>query len=630
MKAVYLRWATMLALSLMIAACGSSSGPVTEKTSAVSISISQQSQAQKGVVKSPAALAALYTLRITVSAPDYYHVYPDVPLTGTGVVKFTILVPNGLQRTFFVELLDANGLPVYYGSTTANLDGSAISLAVEVSNPFYAVTYDGNGHGGGSVPVDPMRYMPAQTVTVLDNTGALVKSGYSFSGWNTQANGTGTTYTLEQTFIMGAENITLYAVWTANSTYTVTYIGNGNTVGSVPVDATNYQPGQTFTVLGNTDNLGRSGYAFTGWNTQANGSGTTYTPAQTFSMGTENITLYAMWTASPTGSVTYDGNGHTSGAVPVDSISYQPGQTVTVLGNTGNLVKSGYSFKGWNTQANGEGTIYSPAQTFSMSAGNIILYAMWSANPSYSVVYSGNGHTGGAVPTDANSYQQGQTVTVLGNTGNLLRSGYSFAGWNTQANGTGTTYTPEQTFTMGAANITLYAVWTTNPAYSVTYFGNGHDSGTVPVDPNHYQPGQMVTVLDNTGKLQSSWFSFAGWNTRADGSGIAYKPGQTFSMGAANVTMYAVWVLTGEPTYTVTYDGNGNDGGSVPVDSNNYTLGQTVGVLDNYGGLVKSGYYLSEWNTRADGSGTFYYVGDDSFIMGPENVTLYAIWGGAY
>ena len=80
-----------------------------------------------------------------------------------------------------------------------------------------------------------------------------------------------------------------------DSTSTITYDGNGNTGGSVPVDSTNYSSGQTVTVLGNTGTLAKTGYLFTGWNTQSNGSGTTYTQGQTFAMGSSNVTLYAMW-----------------------------------------------------------------------------------------------------------------------------------------------------------------------------------------------------------------------------------------------------------------------------------------------------------------------------------------------
>ncbi len=495
--------------------------------------------------------------------------------------------------------------------------------AIWTANPTYTVTYDGNGNTGGSVPVDYTNYVPGQTVTVLGNTGNLVKTNYSFAGWNTQADGSGASYPQSQTFAMGAANVTLYAIWTANPTYTVTYNGNGNTGGIVPVDSTNYEQGQTVTVLGNTGNLVKTGYSFTGWNTQTDGSGATYTQAQTFMMGVANVTLYAIWTANPTYTVTYNGNGNTGGIVPVDSTNYEHGQTVTVLGNTGNLVKTNYSFAGWNTLANGTGTVYTQSQTFTMGAANITLYAMWTANPTYTVTYNGNGNTGGGVPVDSTNYQQGQTVTVLGNTGNLVKTGYSFANWNTLADGSGVTYPQAQTFIMGAANVTLYAMWTANPTYTVTYNGNGNTGGSVPVDSNNYQQGQTVTVLGNTGNLVKTGYSFANWNTLANGTGTTYTPSQTFTMGAANITLYAKW--TANTTYTVTYKGNGNTDGSVPVDSNKYVNGQTVTVLGNTGNLVKTGYSFANWNTKANGTGTT-YTPSQTFTMGATNITLYAKW----
>lgn len=86
----------------------------------------------------------------------------------------------------------------------------------------YTVTYDGNTSDGGTVPTDSNDYSESDTVTVLGNTGSLTKTGYTFSGWNTAANGSGTTYAADDTFSMPAENITLYAVWAEDSTVSVT------------------------------------------------------------------------------------------------------------------------------------------------------------------------------------------------------------------------------------------------------------------------------------------------------------------------------------------------------------------------------------------------------------------------
>lgn len=89
-----------------------------------------------------------------------------------------------------------------------------------------------------------------------------------------------------------------------------------------------------------------------------------------------------------------------------------------------------------------------------------ILYSgCGSGTASYSVTYNGNENTGGSVPVDTLSYANGATVTVLGNTGSLVRTDYYFERWNTQADGEGTNYDTDDTFTIGTANVILYAKW---------------------------------------------------------------------------------------------------------------------------------------------------------------------------
>ena len=154
--------------------------------------------------------------------------------------------------------------------------------------------------------------------------------------------------------------------------------------------------------------------------------------------------------------VTYDDNDSSSGAVPTDSNSYLPLAQITVKTNSGTLAKTGYSFGGWNTAANGSGTTYAPGAKISASA-DITLYALWVAE--YTVTYNGNGNTGGEVPTDANTYNNGEAVTVATNSGTLVKSGSTFSGWNTAADGSGITYPVSSSFAMGAANVVLYALW---------------------------------------------------------------------------------------------------------------------------------------------------------------------------
>lgn len=224
------------------------------------------------------------------------------------------------------------------------------------------------------------------------------------------------------------------------------------------------------TVLGNTGNLVRANYTFIGWNSAADGSGTTHQPGTTFTMGSSDIVLYALWTQNTTYTVAYNGNGDTGGTIPVDNNRYEAGQTVTVLGNTGSLVKTGYVFSGWNTASNGSGTVYQPGATFAIASGNVTLYAQWAT--ALKVSYSGNGNSSGTAPTDSNFYASGATVTAMGNTGSLARTGYTFVGWNTAADGSGSEYLPGATFTIGAGSVTLYADWVRYYLYTADYYAN--------------------------------------------------------------------------------------------------------------------------------------------------------------
>jgi hypothetical protein len=77
----------------------------------------------------------------------------------------------------------------------------------------YTVTYDGTEADGGSVPIDTMKYTEGQIVTVLGNTGNLVKSRDSFMNLNTHPYGIEITYIGGDTFTMGLGDVTLYAQW---------------------------------------------------------------------------------------------------------------------------------------------------------------------------------------------------------------------------------------------------------------------------------------------------------------------------------------------------------------------------------------------------------------------------------
>ncbi|MDX1357854.1 MAG: InlB B-repeat-containing protein, partial [Clostridia bacterium] len=227
-------------------------------------------------------------------------------------------------------------------------------------------------------------------------------------------------------------------------------------------------------VLGKAD-LAKENHGFSGWNTSAAGSGSSYIEGDTFIIGAADVELYAQWTEDPSYTVTYDGNTNDTGTAPVDSESpYYTGEEVTVLGEN-DLAKNNHSFLGWNTAADGSGLSYSSGDIFTMASGNVILYAQWEEDPSYYIIYDGNGHEEGEPPVDLdNPYYVGEAVIALGpNT--MLREHFGFDGWNTQPDGEGTDYNAGDVLSMPEGGIVLYARWLP-VSYTVTYHEGLHGS----------------------------------------------------------------------------------------------------------------------------------------------------------
>lgn len=192
-------------------------------------------------------------------------------------------------------------------------------------------------------------------------------------------------------------------------------------------------------------------------------SGTGSSLRITFSMKTtggytsrlDDIILTGTSAAPTTYTVTYDGNGNTSGSVPSDATAYSSGATVTVKGNTGSLAKTGYTFGGWNTKDDGTGINYTAGSgTFSISA-NTTLYAKWTPNK-YTVVWKSNGST---ARTDSNvDHGTAKTPPTI----SPLPCGDKLVGWTDAADGayvhgTSTLYTTATITITG--DKTFYAVF---------------------------------------------------------------------------------------------------------------------------------------------------------------------------
>ncbi|MBR0133865.1 InlB B-repeat-containing protein, partial [Candidatus Saccharibacteria bacterium] len=146
--------------------------------------------------------------------------------------------------------------------------------------------------------------------------------------------------------------------------------------------------------------------------------------------------------------IVYNANGGTGTMSDTTGVT---DQTVQVATNS--FTRAGYTFTGWNTKADGSGTDYSEGADYALTATNLALYAQWSANPS-KIVYDANGGEG--LVTDTEGVTD-QTVKVATNT--FTRDGYTFVGWNTKADGTGTSFSENSNYILTADNIVLYAQW---------------------------------------------------------------------------------------------------------------------------------------------------------------------------
>jgi uncharacterized repeat protein (TIGR02543 family) len=346
---------------------------------------------------------------------------------------------------------------------TVIVDISSVTNAVEngqqqahmtLVDDDFTVTFQTDGTPGAS--------LDGETVQTVVRGGdcspvtANAPNGYVFTGWSGGATGTANPLTVT--------NVTSNLLITANfgQTYTITYNGNGHTGGTVPPEQIKIED-IDITLAVNSGELSKTGYVFAGWNTAADGTGTDYAEGATYTLNA-SLVLYAKWTQLPTYTVSYDGNQATSGTVPANQVKTQ-GINLILATNTGNLARTGYNFIGWNTKPDGTGTAYTPGGIYSVDA-SVTLYAAWTSLPTYTVTYDPNQADSGTVPP-VQIKIQGTDLTVAGNIGNLERTGYTFTGWNTEPDGTGTAYNPGDLYSIDAS-ITLYATW--KPQHNIFFY----------------------------------------------------------------------------------------------------------------------------------------------------------------
>jgi uncharacterized repeat protein (TIGR02543 family) len=475
-------------------------------------------------------------------------------------------------------------------------DGAAGTIVLQFIAPTYTATYSYDSATGGNSVTSADYTMASVALTLPSPT----KTGYVFDGWYSDAGLTTLVGAAGASYTPSAD-ITLYAKWSTAPNQTVIFNANGGS-GSMTSQVANVATNLT------ANTFTRSGYTFAGWATAANGSGTQYADQASYPF-TSGTTLYAKWSAIPNKTVTFDANDGTG----TPATSTQAANVATNL--TANaFTRSGYTFAGWNTAANGSGTAYANQASYSFAA-DTRLYAQWTA-VNRTITYSSGSHTSGSVPTDAATYIIGNTVAILGNSGSLARTGYTFAGWTVASDGSGTVLVSGSTLTMGSANITVYAKWTAN-TYTITYNANGATGSPTDATANYTTAGTAVT-LSTVGTMVKAGHTFNGWATTASGTPIAGTYTTT-----ANVTLYAQWSIN---TISVTYDkgiASSATFNTFPgsAQTGNYgtrvNLNSTVDLSVTIGSDV---YQFVGWN-----DGNTIYAAGTSYLL-DSNVTMTAVW----
>ena len=429
----------------------------------------------------------------------------------------------------------ADGSGAHYddGASVVSLtaeDNGVVTLYAQWSvNPFY-IKYDGNGATSGDMATTNCEY--DQTCTLRENT--FVRYGYDFAGW--KYNDVNYENKADVTNLVESGTVTMVAQWVLHD-YSITYLDLTSEELSALNNPTSYNvETPSFTLKKPNDRYDADGdktQHFEGWREETIILPDVTLPAEN---GLGDKIFRAIWSdvATPTYNAYYDYDG---GDVEVaNPTTFTKFDTFTLNEPT----KEGYTFTGWT------GTDVAAAETkpYTVPTGvrhDLEFTAHYREN-NYTIVFDGNEATSGTTASMSVKYDEAQNLTANG----FARTGYTFDGWSTQADGEGTSYADEQEVKNLAADdgatITLYAKW--NPTQYTIIFHANNDN----VENPDAMAAQVVTYDVETAlnPIEYTWWQhkLVEWTTNANGTGTKYADKATIKNLNANggeVHLYAKW-----------------------------------------------------------------------------------------
>ena len=295
----------------------------------------------------------------------------------------------------------------------------------------------------------------------------------------------------------------------------------------------------------------------------------------------------------------YNANGAESGTAPRVQTGTN-GSSLSISANTGSLAKNGYLFDGWNTSSDGSGADYTPGTPY--SGKNITLYAKWARIFNYHVINGGSPAPAldGAQRSPALPSASITGLTAKGQTLSDIDIPESIDGYTVSNIG-------ENAFRNcdNIANVTIPDTVTNIGDNAFNGCSNMHDMtmlGTVPPTMGAEVFYSCSVVISVPQVAVGAYQEAVGW--------LTYKT-NIFSIGTS--------------TFSVAYDGNGSDGGKVPMMRVSVVGGSPITVDGNTDGLTRAGCTFNGWNTAPDGSGNRFIAGN-TVQLGGGRITLYAQW----